>query len=179
MLEKLSVRNGVKVLAAAFLLAFTLSEVSAQVRPKTSPVRNRSCKTLTWEQVLELGERASDDDRTCLLEFVRTANRNTWEAKLAQVLLEEWDALFSPALTTPRLLDKIRVPRTSLKVGWVYFYVTVDERGNPVSGCIDGDFTPEEGAKYLAALLSSRYRPARDGRKFVRGTLTIVEMGCR
>lgn len=169
-------RAGAKTPPACFLFVFLCA---AALNTWGARLADRdTCRELTWDQVLERGQRRSDKDEVCLVNFLRTANPEKWEAKLAQVLLEEWDAISSPELSTPRLLDNTKLPEGGKRTGWVYFRVTVDAKGIPVSGCIDGEFDSED-LKVLAALLESRYRPARSGEKFIPGTLTLVFMRCR
>lgn len=179
MSQIVSLRNRVSEAARSpfFLFAFLCA---AAVSTCGSPLANRDvCRELTWDQVLERGQRRSDEDRVCLVNFLRNANREKWETRLAQVLLEEWDAISSPELGTPRLLDDTKLPKGGERRGWVYFHVAVDSNGIPVSGCIDGEFESQEDLKVLGALLESRYRPAQSGKKFVPGTFTLVFMRCR
>ncbi len=159
-----------------FVLLFSLPGASARSTPTTD---TKGCKTLTWNQTLELAEQGTDDARACLVKFLSHADPQKWESKLAQVFVEEWAGILSPGLATPRLLDESPLPEVGLKGGWVYFHVSVDEKGFPIAGCINGESIAEEDLKVLAALLKSRYRPARAGLKFVRGTFTLVIMRCR
>lgn len=158
------------VLALIWAIAFGVVE--------GSPSKKDICKGLTWNEVLQRGERRSENDRECLVTFLRSADPHKWETKLARVLLEEWDAGLSPESAMPRLLDEEGLPKGGLKRGWVYFYVSVDSNGIPISGCVDGDFDLEEDLKVLGTLLNSRYRPARAGQQFIRSIFTLVFMRC-
>lgn len=168
------------VLVSQFIFVVLFS-VPGSTATRKGSAATKACEALTWDQALEKAERATDDDRACLAKFLSGADPKKWETKLVNVLLEEWVALNSPELSIPRLLDEAHFPKpgpNSLNGGWVYFHVTVDEKGFPVGGCIDGEFVTKD-INVLNALLSSRYRPARVGLKFVRGTFIFVIMRCR